>query len=42
MGLDEDTVANLQPHVVVAELLKVVTTRFTIRHVHRDIFFLLW
>lgn len=30
MGLDEDTVANLQPHVIVTELLKVVATWFTI------------
>ena len=42
MGLDEDTVANLQPHVIIPELLKVVATWFTVRHFHRDVFFLLW
>jgi hypothetical protein len=42
MGLDEDTVANLQPHVIVMKLLKVVATRLTIGHFHRNIFFFLW
>lgn len=42
MGLDKDTVTNLQPHVIITELLKVVATGFAVGHFHRDIFFFLF
>ena len=42
MGFDKDTIANLQPHVIVPKLLKVMATWLTIGHLHRNIFFVLW
>lgn len=39
--LYEDTVPNLQPHVIVAELFKVMATRLSIGHFYWNIFLVL-
>lgn len=41
VGFYEDTVPNFQPHVIVAELFKVMATRFSIGHLYWNIFFVL-
>jgi len=41
MRFYEDAVPNLKPHIIVTELLKVMATRFPIRHFYWNIFFVL-